>query len=123
MGVVITHTFVSPVPDNGVVDEVGPNEWNDDHVVAAEAGFALGASIYGTSSGTNTILAVLSAGTPTLHLFKAGFANTGAATFNGADLLDKDGNALANGAIQPDVWYWLVFNGTDYRMIMSGAVT
>lgn len=36
----ITHVFVSPVADAGDPNEVGPNEWNDDHTLptAAEIG-------------------------------------------------------------------------------------
>lgn len=42
MAVSIKHTFVSPVVDQGNPDEVGPDEWNDEHTVtglgtAAEA--------------------------------------------------------------------------------------
>lgn len=42
MAVTVTHALVSVVPDDGVAGEVGPNEWNDNHVIvglgtAAEA--------------------------------------------------------------------------------------
>lgn len=37
MAVVVTHTFVSPVADEGDPNIVGPNEWNDNHVVTGAA--------------------------------------------------------------------------------------
>ena len=34
---VLKHTFVSPIPDNNVPDEFGPDEWNAEHLLAGPA--------------------------------------------------------------------------------------
>lgn len=43
MPVTITHTLVSAIADDGIAGEVGPSEWNDNHVISgaafADAGF------------------------------------------------------------------------------------
>lgn len=91
--------------------------------IAGERGLTGGGlSNYDTSTGTDTIVATVN-NTKTLHLFQALNANTGAATFNGLPLKDKDGNALVGGEIQPGVYYLLSSDGVNYYIIMSGAVT
>ncbi len=77
--------------------------------------------IYGESSGTNTIVAA-EEGTHSFHIFKAGVTNTGAATYNGRPLKNKAGGALRAGEIQVGTWYGLVDDGTNYYVVMSGAV-
>lgn len=37
MAITVTHNFVSPVVDGGEANIVGPDEWNDDHVVTGAA--------------------------------------------------------------------------------------
>lgn len=84
----------------------------------------LGVNLYGSpAGGTADAITAAILGTGSLHIFKAASANTGAATFNGRPIKDKDGNALAAGAIQPNIYYILLDDTVNYYIIASGAVT
>lgn len=78
-------------------------------------------TIYDESTGTNTILASEMANS-SLHIFKAGVTNTGAATYNGRPFLNAAGGALRNGEVVAGTWYIVVDDGTNYYLVASGAV-
>lgn len=78
--------------------------------------------IYQTVGGTANAITASEFTSGTLHHFKAGAANTGAATFNGKAIKFPDGTALTADALQPGIWYTLMDDGTNYTLIQSGAV-
>lgn len=78
-------------------------------------------TIYDESTGTNTILASEMANS-SLHIFKAGVTNTGAATYNGRPFLNAAGGALRAGEVQAGTWYIVVDDNTNYYLVASGAV-
>ena len=53
----ITHTFVSPVSDNNDPNEVGPDEWNDAHVITGLTGTP--AVVLSTTAATGSAATVL----------------------------------------------------------------
>ena len=42
MAISLKHTFTSPVADNGVSTEVGPDEWNAEHTITMATARILG---------------------------------------------------------------------------------
>lgn len=83
-----------------------------------------GLTMYGSpAGGTADAITAVASLTRSIHVFKAASANTGAATFNGRPIKDKDGAALLAGAIQPDIYYFLLDDTVNYYLIASGAIT
>lgn len=94
-----------------------PGEAGDDGV---DANLALLAET--TGSTADEILADPVPGAA-IRIYKASAANGAPPhTLNGRPLLDKDGNNLRAGAIQPDVYYVLLDDAVNFYVIASGFV-
>ena len=101
MAVQVTHSFVSPVPDNGNPDEVGPNEWNAPHDItglgtAAEAD----ASDFATAAQGTLADSAVQPGDLAAVATSGAYADlTG--TPDPADYATAAQGALADTAVQP----------------------
>lgn len=111
MALELKHKFVSPIADNNDPNEVGPDEWNDDHDLTQATGRMLGRVSAGagateelTPTQVNTLLEVLPL---------AGGTMTGNIDF------DTNYALWEYGVIGPTV----SFNGVFFGYAESGTVT
>lgn len=88
----------------------------------------------GTTSNTGNVYAVTLAPAPSalaqkrIYLVQFNAANTGASTLNANGLgakavVDAAGTALASGAIAANSYYFLIYDGTSFRIIGGGSVS
>ena len=131
MPAIITHSFVSTVPDSSDTSLVRPSNWNDEHIVALDVSLSELSDLSGTSlligsSSSSAAVTEISLGTnlsmsgTTLN----GPSLTGYVPYTGATTdVNLGAHSLITHSIRPDATDGLLIesaNGTDIGILGAG---